>query len=513
MSMISYAQNYEDVMLVRALADIGEGFYIDVGAQHPINGSVTKAFQSRGWHGVNIEPVERWFRLICDDRPQDINLNTAISDEPGYIELYDVEDTGLSTVSQDYARRYAKEGWSVVKKRLKAHTLNAVFRTYGPKDVHFLKVDVEGAEAAVLRSLDLNRFRPWIILVEATKPNSPEPTFGEWEHLLLDANYIFAYDDGLNRFYVALEHEDRITYFSRPPNFFDDFVSYSESWTRTQMDRLSQEVELERAESQRVNESYHAVAARAERLENMQVDILNGLDERLVAFGRRFEQGMSADILNGLDERLVAFGKHFEQSMSTDILNGLDERLAAFGNRFEEAFKKRAHGNVDEQLERLAQRLNSVDQAIERVHERLGFAHNVQAALLDVMNREHAIDAKLQQILLSRSWRLTKGPRFIARVLRALVRGEWIGNVRPSNAKLTRLLIAATNRPALRRIGSVLLSATPGLKARLVRTVVGDAKPQPLPPIPRAVVPRRYTHLPARAREVRSMLDRATKSS
>ena len=467
MSMISYAQNYEDVMLVRALADVGKGFYIDVGAQHPINGSVTKAFQSRGWRGINIEPVERWFRLICDDRPQDINLNTAISDEPGYVELYDVEDTGLSTVSQDYARRYAKEGWSVVKKRLKAHTLNAVFRAYAPKDVHFLKVDVEGAEAAVLRSLNLNHFRPWIILVEATKPNSTEPTFDEWEHLLLDARYIFAYDDGLNRFYVASEKEDRLAYFSRPPNFFDDFMPYAESWARTQMDRFSQQLELEHAQAEQIRRSYGALLAKSERLENMRADILNELDEKFSFFHERFEKSFS----------------HLQ-------------------------------GRADEQSVRLAQRLKSMDSAIERAHDRLGFAHNVQAALLDVMNRERAIDARLQQILHSRSWRLTKGPRFIARALRTLVRGEWIGNVRLSNATVTRLVVAAMNRPALRRMGSILLRAAPGLKARLVRTVVGDdAKPQPLPPIPREAVPGRHMHLPARAREVRSMLDRVMKSS
>ncbi|GGA11319.1 FkbM family methyltransferase [Dyella caseinilytica] len=450
MTMISYAQNYEDVMLVRALADISEGFYVDVGAQHPINGSVTKAFQLRGWRGVNIEPVDRWFRLICDDRPHDINLNTPISDVPGYIELFDVEDTGLSTVSQDYAERYSKDGWNVVKKRLKAHTLNAVFRAYAPKDVHFLKVDVEGSEAAVLRSLDLSRFRPWIILVEATKPNSQEPTFGEWEHLLLDASYLFAYDDGLNRFYVACEHEGRIKYFSRPPNFFDDFMLYSESWAREQMDRLSQEVEVERANGQRVREGHGAAIARAEHLANMQAEILNGLDDRLAVFGGY--------------------------------------------------------------LDRMANRLDSAEAAIERVHERLNFAENVQVALVEAQKRERAVDTKLQQILHSRSWRITKGPRFIARVLRSAVRRDSSGDSELNKSTAIRLLVAATNRPVLRRIGSILLIATPGLKARLVRTVVSNARPA-APSAPSDMAPGGAMDLPGRAQTVRSMLDSAMKSS
>lgn len=504
MSMISYAQNYEDVMLVRALSDIGEGFYVDVGAQHPINGSVTKAFQLRGWRGVNIEPIERWFRLICDDRPQDINLNTVISDVPGYIELFDVEGTGLSTMRQDYAERHEKSGWNIIKRKLKAHTLNAVFRSYAPKDVHFLKVDVEGAEAAVLRGLDLGRFRPWIILVEATKPNSTEPTFGEWENLLLAAGYIFAYDDGLNRFYVASEHGDRIKYFSRPPNFFDDFISYSESWARAQMERLSREVELKRVEAQRARDSHDAVAARADRLENMRTDILNALDERLVTFGERFEKSISNHIQRSVDEQLKQL---------TNVLNGLDERLEAFGERFGEHCDDRVQGDVDEQLKCLTNRLTSVETAIERMHERLGFADNVQAALLDVLNRERAINVKLQQILHSRSWRITKGPRFIARVARAVVgRGSTV-DIRLNRATAAGLLVAAKNRPVLRRMGSILLSAAPGLKARLVRVVVNYDKPAITSTAPLEMTPGSHVHLPRRARIVRSMLDSAMKDS
>jgi FkbM family methyltransferase len=489
MTMISYAQNYEDVMLARALADVGEGFYVDVGAQHPINGSVTKAFQVRGWRGINIEPVERWFRLICDDRPHDINLSSPVSDLRGYMELFDVEDTGLSTVREDYAQRYTKDGWNVVKKKLKAHTLNAIFRAYAPKDVHFLKVDVEGAEAAVLRSLDLNRYRPWIILVEATKPNSPEPVFGEWEPMLLAAGYIFAYDDGLNRFYVAPEHQERIKYFSRPPNFFDNFVTYPESWAREQMERLTREVEAEREEVQRIREKHDAVVAVAQHLQNMQADILDGMDERFAAFGERLQ----ADILRGLDERFAAVGKRVGKRISHQVQDGVDE--------------------VDEQLEYLAERVASSEAALERVHERLGFADNVHVALLDVLGRERAVDAKLQQVLHSRSWRITKGFRFIARVLRAMLRRQPAAEAGLNKSTATRLLVAVTNNPVLRRVGSVLLIATPGLKARLVRTVVANAQPAPPAFVPPVRVPGSLAHLPARARTVRSMLDNVKKSS
>ncbi len=52
----SYAQNFEDVMLWRALRHIDQGYYIDVGAWSPELDSVTKAFYEHGWHGINVEP-------------------------------------------------------------------------------------------------------------------------------------------------------------------------------------------------------------------------------------------------------------------------------------------------------------------------------------------------------------------------------------------------------------------------------------------------------------------------
>ena len=50
--MISYAQNFEDVMLWRALKHVERGFYIDIGAQDPVVDSVSLAFYEQGWRGV-----------------------------------------------------------------------------------------------------------------------------------------------------------------------------------------------------------------------------------------------------------------------------------------------------------------------------------------------------------------------------------------------------------------------------------------------------------------------------
>jgi FkbM family methyltransferase len=229
MTFISYAQNYEDVMLYRALKRVEKGFYIDVGAMDPVVDSVTKAFYQRGWRGINIEPVHQWYEKLVLDRPEDTNLNVAVLDRPGVVRLYDIVDTGLSTIDRTLAERHKEDGGYQTRDiTVTAVTLDMVLEEHPHEEVHFLKVDVEGAERQVLEGIDLTRTRPWIILVEATKPLTQEQDYVNWEQLITDREYVFAYFDGLNRFYVARERPELLLAFNTPPNFFDCFVRASE---------------------------------------------------------------------------------------------------------------------------------------------------------------------------------------------------------------------------------------------------------------------------------------------
>ena len=64
MAFVSHAQNFEDVMLWRALCHVRRGFYIDVGAADSSLYSVTRAFYDQGWCGINIEPVPAHFSAL-----------------------------------------------------------------------------------------------------------------------------------------------------------------------------------------------------------------------------------------------------------------------------------------------------------------------------------------------------------------------------------------------------------------------------------------------------------------
>jgi FkbM family methyltransferase len=227
---VSYAQNCEDVVLWRALKDVGRGFYVDCGAYHPTRHSVTRAFYERGWRGMNVEPVTTLLENFITQRPRDINLGVALADRSrGMTEFYEIAGSGLSTLDAVVARQHAKCGYVAHKTAARTTTLAEVLDEFAPPEIHFLKIDVEGAEQLVLSGMDFGRFRPWIVVVEATRPLTQEINASAWEHLLLGAGYAFAYFDGLNRFYIANEHRNRAAVLAVPPNVFDHFVNLEQA--------------------------------------------------------------------------------------------------------------------------------------------------------------------------------------------------------------------------------------------------------------------------------------------
>jgi len=225
MTFLSYAQNFEDVLLWRALKGVRQGFYIDVGAQHPDVDSVTRAFYDRGWNGINVEPVPSAARRLREARGRDITLQLALGAAPGRERFFVVEGTGLSTLDPVALTRAQERGFAATPIETEVATLAEICRQHVSEAIHFLKIDVEGAEAAVLAGADFAAFRPWIVLVEATAPLSGEPTHATWEPGLLAGGYRFAWFDGLNRFYVAEEQAAwLLPLLQVPPNVGDDFL-------------------------------------------------------------------------------------------------------------------------------------------------------------------------------------------------------------------------------------------------------------------------------------------------
>ena len=219
---LSYAQNYEDLQIARVFGDQPTGFYIDVGAGHPVHSNVSFLFYLRGWRGVTVEPNPWLAQLSEAVRPRDRRIDSLLGAAQGQAIYHLVEGFhGLSTTVEANAQAAQKEFNRPVKSfPVPVTTLRALCREYAPKEIDFLKIDVEGAEQTVLEGNDWGRFRPKVIVAEAVAPITMQPSWENWEPILVANGYRFAFADDLNRYYTD---EDRpavgAALAGKPPSF------------------------------------------------------------------------------------------------------------------------------------------------------------------------------------------------------------------------------------------------------------------------------------------------------
>src|SRR5450631_2222352 len=219
----SYAQNFEDVRLWRALRNVKDGRYVDIGAQDPIVDSVSRGFYDQGWRGLSIEPSPAYAAKLRVDRPDETVIQSAVGARSGLLTFYDFPDTGLSTADATVAQQHVQAGRKMGAITVPCITLALLFQSAGGQEIHWLKIDVEGFEREVLRGWAGSAVRPWVVVIESTLPTTQIETHTSWERLLLRRGYRFACFDGLNRFYVANAHLELMGAFATPPNVFDGF--------------------------------------------------------------------------------------------------------------------------------------------------------------------------------------------------------------------------------------------------------------------------------------------------
>ncbi len=213
-SFVSYAQNFEDVILWRVFRDLGLGFFIDIGANDPVVFSVSYAFYERGWRGIDVEPVPFFAERLRQARSRDIVVEAAVSTSVVPI------GTALTMARNNFPPRHDAAGYRARRLEALTITLASVFAKAAVEDIHWLKIDVGGLEGEVLASWGEAEARPWVVVIEAMLPNSTI----ECERELLSRGYDFVYFDGLNRFYVHKNHRELKRHFGLGPNCFDDFA-------------------------------------------------------------------------------------------------------------------------------------------------------------------------------------------------------------------------------------------------------------------------------------------------
>ncbi|MDP9932682.1 FkbM family methyltransferase [Variovorax paradoxus] len=446
MTFVSYAQNFEDVMLWRALSTVKDGFYIDVGASEPIADSVTAAFYERGWSGINIEPMAGAYARLAAARSRDINLQLALEEKSGVASYFSVgEGNGISTGVPALGNKYKNENWEVERVPVTIGTLRDVCEKHAQgRAIHFLKVDVEGKERAVLLGGDFARFRPWIILVEATLPNSQTPTHQEWEDLLLSQRYTFVYFDGLNRFYVANEKLDELeAYFHSPPNWFDHFMRASEATAlqksveldsgkvllERKLSEVTSELEKTASELNEMDAGWRLEKTAREQLEQRLKDaqteisaLVKSASDRADSCSRLAQNSMQA-------QEQLAVAKS-ELDLLRQMQDTLTSQIEAY---YQEAFESSRHiawlshervqlSHRLSQSENAQQALAGAHQALVGSHQALVESQQQREELLrslesELLSQREQHASRLDEVFRTLSWRITRPLRAIRRML------------------------------------------------------------------------------------------------
>lgn len=225
--LVAYGQNAEDIVLLRAFQQVQDGRYVDVGAGHPTEGSLTaNLIQRRGWRGLDVEPQPNLAKMLRERHPNCIVEQVAVGSAPATATMYLLPSNwGMSTLVKSVADQHEADGWAVMTAPVEVTTLDALLERHSfEPGFEVLKIDAEGFELPVLQGCDLRRWRPQCLVVEATVPASSVPAHQSWEPLVLESGYVLALFDGLNRFYARTDLPRLREALSVPANVLDRFV-------------------------------------------------------------------------------------------------------------------------------------------------------------------------------------------------------------------------------------------------------------------------------------------------
>lgn len=164
-----YSQFGEDIVLSRIFSGRRNGFYVDVGAYHPMHYSNTYLLYKKGWHGINIDPNPYSIRLFNLHRRKDINVNCGVSEIVSEKPYFIFNHQSCNTFSPAHKEMMLKQPFIklIKEQKVACRPLGHILDEYAPNTrVDFLNIDVEGMGLEVLRSIDWERTHPEVICIE-----------------------------------------------------------------------------------------------------------------------------------------------------------------------------------------------------------------------------------------------------------------------------------------------------------------------------------------------------------
>lgn len=202
-----YSQTGEDAIIHFIFRFQKKGFYVDVGCNDPIRMSNTFYFYLQGWSGICIDANEKLIKKHRKVRPRDIAIHSAVSNVSSEVVFYEFDSDLVSTLDEAHKEEWSKHNKVINAQKIKTKKLSEILASHLPQgqQIDVLSVDVEGHDLEVLKSADLMRYKPRIILVEIHEDSVDSIVGGKIFEYLSGENYRLKFFATMNAYFERME--------------------------------------------------------------------------------------------------------------------------------------------------------------------------------------------------------------------------------------------------------------------------------------------------------------------
>lgn len=153
-------------VIFKMFPGVRDGFFLDVGSGHGTIGSNTKALEELGWKGLCVDP----FPTHMEGRTCVIE-KAVVSSSAGQLVKFHTH-SGLGGIA-DTLGKWKEEAAKSPAVELTTTTLGELLdRNHAPSYIHFLSLDIEGAELEALKGVPFDKYRFGAMAIEH---NEEEP--------------------------------------------------------------------------------------------------------------------------------------------------------------------------------------------------------------------------------------------------------------------------------------------------------------------------------------------------
>ncbi len=217
---IFQAQVNEDAICLLLLNKIGvklnELRYLDIGAHHPVKLSNTYLFYMLGSSGILVEPNKDLKNLIEVVRPRDQLICKAVSLDGGRKSFYKLKSSTLNTIIYEKLDSDICNDVDAFKIQDQCEvdtiTINDLFEDIG-EIPDLLSVDIECLNYEVLSQLDMQKYRPKIIIAELTAYGEKIQIRDQMCSLLVQNDYLAVSENEINGIFVDKKYKSDINEF------------------------------------------------------------------------------------------------------------------------------------------------------------------------------------------------------------------------------------------------------------------------------------------------------------